>query len=38
MPAEGNEAVTLRQLKEWSDTLGGGVPWPTSSTRWEPFT
>ena len=23
MPAEGNEAVKLSQLKEWSDTLGG---------------
>lgn len=25
MPATGNETVTLSQLKEWSDTLGGGL-------------
>lgn len=25
MPAEGNEVVTISQLKEWSETLGGGV-------------
>lgn len=25
MPATGDETVKLSQLKEWSDTLGGGA-------------